>query len=177
MAANQVGLPCPPAAPGSVGQSCLAGCVLPGALLSRSTPQSEPVPVLVSCQRAGAGRAALLWSLPPAAQGLLPCVPASSGFGWWQLLGMYCSDPALWGGCSIAHTSCPEHQLWCDAVSCSLSPTSSPLLLTPVPALRCLSRGCLRLPPITPAVVLVSATVLSSCVSSASVSNLSGSKL
>lgn len=83
MAANQVGLPCPPAAPGSVGQSCPAGWVLPGALLYRS-PQSEPAPVLVSCQRAGAGQAALLWALPPAARTLPPCVPASTGFGWWQ---------------------------------------------------------------------------------------------
>lgn len=131
MAANQVGHPCPPAAPGSVEQSCPAGL----GLCSEGAPHTRTSPrVCLTCQRAGAGQAALLWTLPPAAWGLPHCAPSFQGLGlvtasWHVLL-----RPWAPGEAAALHTHLTL------TISCSVltSPmaapcplTSSPLLLTP----------------------------------------------
>lgn len=169
MAANQVGHPRSPAAPGSVGQSCPAAWVL----LSRCSLRPAPAPLLVPWgHRAGAGWAALLRALPPAVRGLLPCAPSfSRGFGWWQqqpraaaawhVLLRPCSP-----GEAAAGTPLPPSitVTWCG----DLPPYRHPHRFSLTCQLSggvCLSRGCL---PIALAVVLALAPALSSCLIPAS---------
>lgn len=154
MAANQVGHPRSPAAPGSAGQSCPAAWVL----LSRCSLRPAPAPPLVPWgHRAGAGWAALLRALPPAVRGLLPCAPSfSRGFGWWQqqpraaaawhVLLRPCSPGEAAAGTplppSITAARCGDLPPYlhppCLSLTCQLSGGV------------CLSRGCPGLPPHRP---------------------------
>lgn len=108
--------------------SCLGLC-------SEGVPHTRTSPhVCLTCQRAGAGQAALLWTLPPAAWGLPHCAPSFQGLGlvtasWHVLL-----RPRAPGEAAALHTHLTL------TISCSVltSPmaapcplTSSPLLLTP----------------------------------------------
>ncbi|XP_026706779.1 palmitoyltransferase ZDHHC16 isoform X1 [Athene cunicularia] len=90
VAVNQVGHPCPPAALGSVEQSCPAGWVLLGALLSRRTtrPHHPPSPSASelstrALSTSGSCAARWLWLWVPSRCGMLPSSlvgkPASSG--------------------------------------------------------------------------------------------------
>lgn len=81
MAANQVGHPCPQLLQAVWGRAALQAWSCLG-LCSQGAPHIRTSPhVHLTCQRAGADQAALLWTLPPAAWAL-PVHPASRGLGW-----------------------------------------------------------------------------------------------
>lgn len=182
MAANQVGHPCPPAAPGSVEQSCPAGWV--PALREHPTARTSP----------GAHLMSETWGWPDSSALRTASSSLGSASLCTQLPGalaggscLACATQALfsWGSCSSVYTSCPEHQLQCPDQShgCCLPPYLQPTASHPcasswVSVCLVAVSGCL---PITLAVVLAPATVLSSCLSSASVRGaafpLSGFKL
>ena len=171
MAANQVGHRGPPAAQTVWSRAALqaASCLGP---CSRGAPGSQNQPLCTSCVRAGAGWAALLQALPPAAWGLLPCAPAFQGL-WlvaaaWHVL-LRPRSPGQAAAMRSHLTPSASHGVLTGPTAAPCPFTSSPPLLTHVLALSCLSRGCLGLPPPRPAVVLVPAAVLATCASPASV--------
>lgn len=81
MAANQVGHPCPAAAPGNVEQSCPAGWVLLRALLSRSTPHQNQLPCLSHVSETWGWSGSSAKDSASSSLGSASAHPASKGLG------------------------------------------------------------------------------------------------